>query len=64
MSTQRPIVMSIVQYTDAIESKKMTVMELVEKASALGVDGVELRRELWGEQMHQELPAVKQKSKP
>jgi len=63
MSTQRPIVMSIVQYTDAIESKKMTVMELVEKASTLGVDGVELRRELWGEQMHEELPAVKQKIK-
>ena len=61
MSTQRPIVMSIVQYTDAIESKKMTVMELVEKAGELGVDGVELRRELWGEHMQQELPAVKQK---
>ena len=42
MSKQdRPIVMSIVQYTDAIESGNMTVMELVEKAGELGVDGVE-----------------------
>lgn len=57
----RPIVMSIVQYTDAIESKKMTVMELVEKAGELGVDGVELRRELWGDNMNEELPAVKEK---
>jgi sugar phosphate isomerase/epimerase len=57
----RPIVMSIVQYTDAIESKKMTVMELVEKAGELGVDGVELRRELWGDEMNEELPAIKQR---
>ena len=62
MSEQdRPIVMSIVQYTDAIESGKMTVMELVEKAGELGVDGVELRRELWGGGMNEELPAVKQR---
>jgi len=58
---QRPVVMSIVQYTDAIESKKMTVMNLVEKAAELGVDGVELRRELWGDAMNEELPAVKQR---
>ena len=57
----RPIVMSIVQYTDAIESGKLTVMELVEKAGELGVDGVELRRELWGDGMNEELPAVKQR---
>ncbi|MBT5829242.1 MAG: sugar phosphate isomerase/epimerase [Candidatus Latescibacteria bacterium] len=57
----RPIVMSIVQYTDAIESQKMTVLELVEKAGELDVDGIELRRELWGDGMNEELPAVKQK---
>lgn len=62
MSEQhRPIVMSIVQYTDAIESKKMTVLELVEKAGELGVDGVEIRRELWGEGMNEELLTVKHK---
>ena len=63
MSNQnRPIVMSIVQYTDAIESRKMTVMELLEKADELGVDGIELRRELWGDAMNDELSAVRQRS--
>jgi sugar phosphate isomerase/epimerase len=58
----RPVIASIVQYQPAIESGSMTVMELVEKAAELGVDGIELRREAWeanGADMHAELPAVK-----
>ena len=57
----RPIVMSIVQYSDAIESGRMSALELVEKADELGVHGVELRRELWGDGMNEELPAVRQR---
>lgn len=55
----RPIVMSIVQYTDPIESGSMSVPELVEIAGTLGVDGLELRRELWGAPMADELPGVR-----
>ena len=58
----RPIVASIVQYIERIESGEMKVMELVEKAAELGVDGIELRREAWGgggTDMYDELPAVK-----
>jgi sugar phosphate isomerase/epimerase len=61
----RPIVASIVQYIDRIEAGEMTVMELVEKAAELGVDGIELRREAWeecGTDMHSEILAVKAKA--
>jgi sugar phosphate isomerase/epimerase len=63
MSNQnRPIVASIVQYIDRIEDGSMTVLELVEKAAELGMDGIEVRREAWeacGTSMSAELPAVK-----
>lgn len=59
----RPIVMSIVQYSDAIESGRMSALELVERGDELGVHGVELRRELWGDGMNEELPAVRQRIK-
>lgn len=58
----RPIVASIVQYQPAIEAGDMKVMELVEKAAELGVDGIELRREAWeesGTKMYDELASVK-----
>ncbi len=58
----RPIVASIVQYQDAIEAGNMSVMQLVEKAAELGVDGIELRREAWGENMKAELPAVRERA--
>lgn len=54
----RPILLSIVQYTDAMESGKITAFDLVDKAKSLGADGLELRRELWP-QMAVELPAVR-----
>lgn len=56
---ERKVVMSIVQYTQPIESGSMSVPELVEVAGTLGVDGLELRRELWGAPMAGELPGVK-----
>ena len=58
----RPIVASIVQYIDAIESGSMSVMKLVEKAAELGVDGIELRREAWGENMNTELPGIRERA--
>ncbi len=59
---ERPIIASIVQYTDAIETGEMTVMQLLQKAADLGLDGIELRRELWGEKMKVELPVVRDRA--
>lgn len=47
MSSQRPIIISIVQYQAQMESGQMSAIDLVNKAAELGADGVELRREPW-----------------
>ena len=57
-TSQRPIIISVVQYAGQIESGKMTTLDLVEKAAQLGVDGLELRREPWPA-YKTELPAVR-----
>ena len=62
VKTDRPVVASIVQYIDAIESGSMSVMQLVEKAAELGVDGIELRREAWGENMNTELSGIRERA--
>jgi sugar phosphate isomerase/epimerase len=43
----RPILISVVQYQPALEAGRMTVADLIAQAQAHGVDGVELRREVW-----------------
>jgi hydroxypyruvate isomerase len=45
--SQRPIIISVIQYMSQVESGEMSTLDLVNKASELGVDGVELRREPW-----------------
>ena len=46
-NTDRPIVISILQYQDEIETGSLSVFDLLDKVVALGVDGIELRREPW-----------------
>ena len=43
----RPILMSVVQYHDRLESGSMRMVEVVEKAHTLGLDGIELRPDRW-----------------
>lgn len=47
MTANRPVLISVMQFEDALKSGAMTVFEVIETAERLGVDGVELRRELW-----------------
>jgi sugar phosphate isomerase/epimerase len=59
MSSDRPILISVIQYLPRLEAGTLTIAELVSKAHAFGVDGVELRREAWPA-YQSELPAVRQ----
>ena len=47
MTPNRPILISVMQFEDALKSGALTVFDVIETAERLGVDGVELRRELW-----------------
>ncbi len=47
MSKQRPVLISVMQFEDALTQGSMTIFDLIDTALRLGVDGVELRRELW-----------------
>lgn len=46
-NTNRPVVISILQYQDEIAASALTVFDLIGKVAAFGVDGIELRREPW-----------------
>lgn len=59
MRAERPILISVVQYQTALADGSMAAAGVVDKARQLGVDGVELRRELWPAYVR-ELPAVRQ----
>ncbi|MBX3053840.1 MAG: sugar phosphate isomerase/epimerase [Caldilineaceae bacterium] len=47
MSVERPVLISVMQFEDALKSGAMTVFDVIDAAAATGADGVELRRELW-----------------
>lgn len=47
MNRERPILISVMQYEDKLNSGAMTVFDVIDAAQRLGADGVELRRELW-----------------
>lgn len=57
MNTQRPIVISVIQYQAELAAGTVTPLQLVDMLDGLGVDGIELRRELWPEYAS-ELPEV------
>ncbi|MEZ4656859.1 MAG: hypothetical protein R2911_04750 [Caldilineaceae bacterium] len=46
-STNRPLLISVMQYEDCLKSGAATVFDVIETAHRLGADGVELRRETW-----------------
>jgi sugar phosphate isomerase/epimerase len=58
MRADRPLLISVVQYQTALADGTMQIAGVVDKARQLGVDGVELRRELWPA-YSRELPAVR-----
>ncbi len=47
MKTKRPVLMCVVQYQDELKEGTLSILDLVGKLDDLGVDGIELRRELW-----------------
>lgn len=47
MSAERPVLVSVMQFEDALKSGAMTVFDVIDVAGRTGADGVELRRELW-----------------
>ncbi|MEM7029418.1 MAG: sugar phosphate isomerase/epimerase family protein [Chloroflexota bacterium] len=47
INPNRPILISVAQYIDELEAGTVTIFDLIEKASQLGVAGLELRREMW-----------------
>ncbi len=62
METKRPILICVVQYADELKAGTLSVSDLVDKIDKLGVDGIELRRELWANYAN-ELPAVSEQIK-
>ena len=47
MTANRPVLISVMQFEDALKSGAMTIFDVIETAAQVGVEGVELRRELW-----------------
>ena len=47
MSVERPILVSVMQFEDALKSGVMHVFDVIDVAARVGADGVELRRETW-----------------
>lgn len=47
MAMQRPVLISVMQYEDALKSGACTVFDVIETAHRVGAAGVELRRETW-----------------
>ncbi len=47
MSIERPVLVSVMQFEDALTSGAMTVFDVIDIAAQVGADGAELRRELW-----------------
>lgn len=47
VSTARPILISIAQYQEELVAGTLGVLDLVDKARSFGVQGIELRPELW-----------------
>lgn len=60
MKSNRAVLMSVMQYKTELESGSLTISKLLDKVDKLGVDGVELRRELWPHYA-KELPAIREK---
>ncbi len=62
MSADRPILISVMQFEEELNSGRRTVFDVIETAHRLGADGVELRRETWP-RLEEELAAARQRIK-
>lgn len=60
MNSNRPVVISVVQYADELTAGTLTVFDLLDKVEHFGVQGIELRRELWAD-YQRDLPAVRER---
>lgn len=47
MTNNRPVLISVMQFEDALTSGERSVFELIDIARQVGADGLELRRETW-----------------
>lgn len=47
LTSKRPILISVMQFEDALKRGERTVWEVIDIARQVGADGVELRRETW-----------------
>jgi sugar phosphate isomerase/epimerase len=47
MTTNRPLLISVMQFEEELKSGAQTIFAVIDTAHRLGLDGVELRRELW-----------------
>ncbi len=59
--THRPILISVMQFEDALKAGDQTVFNVIDIAHRLGADGVELRRETWPNWQN-ELAAAREKA--
>ncbi len=55
---RRPILISVMQYEDALAAGTLTVADVIAKAAEAGVDGLEIRPQGWRER-ERELPAAR-----
>ena len=61
MVAERPVLISVVQYQEAITAGRSSNADLFDAAHRLGVDGVELRPQFWREKAR-ELPAARERA--
>ncbi|MEZ4614995.1 MAG: sugar phosphate isomerase/epimerase family protein [Caldilineaceae bacterium] len=59
--TRRPILISVMQFEDTLKAGTQTVFDVIETAKQVGANGVELRRETWGN-WQQELTAAREQA--
>lgn len=60
MTSEQPVLISVMQFEDELAAGTRTVYDVIETAHRLGVDGVELRRETWP-QMADEQQSARQR---
>jgi sugar phosphate isomerase/epimerase len=58
MSAHRPLLISVMQFEEELKNGQLSVVDVMETARHLGIDGVELRRELWPD-WQSELPQAR-----
>ena len=55
MAQQRPMLISVMQYEEALNARTLATRDVIAAAARLGADGVEIRPEFWRDKSR-ELP--------